>query len=86
MNRKQKSAADVFWLPILIFKGVWYLLKLMFLGMSHISDCRECEKMMYKSPRRVGAGAREGVKLARLGQSLFYACALILFLICMSQW
>lgn len=82
MNRKQKSAADVFWLPILIFKGVWFLVKLMFLGMTHISDCRECEKMLYSNPKRVNYSTRHGVELARLGQSLFAFIALVLLSIC----
>ena len=82
MNRKQKSSADVFWLPILIFKGVWFLIKLMFLGMTHISDCRECEKMLYSNPKRVSYSARQGVELARLGQSLFACIALVLLSIC----
>ena len=83
MNRKQKSSTNVFWLPILIFKGVWFLVKLMFLGMTHISACRECEKMLYSNPRRVSYSTRKGVELARIGQSLFYACALIMFILCM---
>lgn len=84
MNRKGPYSG-FFWLPVLLFSVLWYLIKLMFLGMTHISDARECEKMLARNPRRVNYSTRRGVELAYIGQSLFFICAAIVYLVCLSH-
>lgn len=77
MNMKN-PVVRFFWLPILLLKGAWLLIKIMLLAFIHADDCRECEHQMYRNPRKVTYSMRQGMQLTYLGQWLF---AMIVFIV-----
>lgn len=79
---KSNPIKDFFWLPIVLVKGLWFILSLMFLALIHTDACRECEHMMYRNPRKVSYSTRRGMELCHIGQALFCCVFCLLATLC----